>query len=141
MTLRAFGYEPGMRNMKVLTFGTAGALLAASLPAMAAPDTQAAALTALQTIKSDATAISAGKYATKADLQAPAREIALAWNQAAGILGKDGNVRVEMKVANDSITEFERDWQELSKARVSAKNVSTSVGDLIDATKGSGSSS
>lgn len=125
----------------MLTLGTFGAVLAASFPAMAASGDHAAALTALQTIKSDATAISAGKYATKADLQAPAREIALAWSQAAGILGKDGNLRVEMKVANDTITDFERNWQETGKARASAKSVSTSVGDLIDATKSSGSSS
>ncbi len=124
-----------MRNIKMFSLLTLGAALAGS-PVMAASGTHATALAALQTIKSDATAISAGKYATKADLQAPAREIALAWSQAADILGKDGNLRVEMKVANDTITDFERNWQESGKARISAKSVSTSVGDLIDAAKG-----
>ena len=126
-----------MRNSKMLTLGTIGALLLSSLPAMAASDTHTTALAALQTIKSDATAISTGKYTTKADLQAPAREIALAWGQATDILGKDGNVRVEMKVANDDITEFERNWQQSGKARSSAKSVTQSVGDLIDAAKSS----
>lgn len=130
-----------MRNIKLLTLGSMAALLAASLPAVAASDSHATALAALQTIESDATAISAGKYATKADLQAPAREIALAWGQATDILGKDGNVRVELKVANDTITEFEHNWQESGKARASAKSVSTSVSDLIDATKSSKASS
>jgi hypothetical protein len=129
-----------MRNIRLLTVGTLGAVLAGALPAAAAGNSSAA-LPALQTIQRDATAIAAGRYPSKAELQAPAREIALAWSQAANILGADGNVRVELKVANDSVTELERNWQQSDKARSDAKSVASSVSDLIDATKHSGSSS
>jgi hypothetical protein len=116
-------------------------VVAGALPAGAAAPSPATALPALQTIQRDATAIAAGRYASKSELQAPAREIALAWSQAANILGSDGNVRVELKVANDSVTELERNWQHSDKARSDAKSVASSVSDLIDATKQSGSPS
>ena len=130
-----------MRNTRLLPIVTFAIAVAGALPAGATAASPATALPALQTIQRDATAIAAGRYASKAELQAPAREIALAWSQAANILGTDGNVRVELKVANDSVTELERNWQQSAKARSDAKNVASSVSDLIDATKQSGSSS
>lgn len=130
-----FGYDACMRNLTTLALSAAGAVAFATVPATAASDGHAAAFTALQTVRRDATAISAGRYPTKAALQAPAREIALAWSQAADVLGKDASIRVEMKMANDSVTKFEQSWQQADKARATAKDVSTSVADLIDAAK------
>ncbi len=129
-----------MRNIRLLTLSTLAAGLAGMLPAAATTASPATALPALQTIQRDATAIASGRYPSKAELQAPAREIALAWSQAANILNSDGNVRVELKVANDSVTELERNWQKSDKARSDAKSVASSVSDLIDATKQSASS-
>ncbi len=130
-----------MRIFDVLTLSVAGIFAMGMVPATAASPDQSAAIAALKTIQRDATAISAGRYTTKAELQSPAREIALSWSQAADALGKDGSVRVEMKIANDSITKLERDWQSSDKARSDAKSVTSSIGDLIAAAQSNASSS
>jgi hypothetical protein len=89
----------------------------------------------LQLIQKSADEIAAGQYKTKDQLQAPARSIALAWSKAEPMLAKSGSALVETKFANQSIATFERDWQSPVKARSDAKDVSQTVGDLINAQK------
>jgi len=106
----------------------AAALLTAALPAQAKP-LDKSTVTDLQTIKSNADRIAAGRYTGKA-LQAPAREIALAWARVAPSLSRNGEVLVETKMANASISALERDWQTSKNIRDEAQDVSTSVADI-----------
>ncbi len=122
-----------MRFIGMLSLGVSVAFVCGTLPAVAAAPDRSAAIAELKMIQRDAGDISAGKYTSKAALQSPAREIALAWDKASTDLGKDGSVRVELKLANDSITQLEKDWQTSGKARSDAKSVTSSVADLIAA--------
>ncbi len=90
-------------------------------------------LAALQTIRRDADSIASGRVRGKQQLDAPAREIAIAWSKAVAELDNDGNVRVEREIANKSITKLESSYKIGDRARTAAKDVSADVGDLIDA--------
>ncbi len=105
-------------------------------PAMAAsPKISADTLAALQTIKRDAGNIASGKVHGKAQLDAPAHEIAVAWAKATNELNSDGNVRVETTVTNKSIAQFEQSYASDAKARAAAKDLAADVDDLLSATK------
>lgn len=111
--------------------------IAAAVLATAAVPAQAKALdpnvvTDLRTIKTNADQIAAGRYTGKA-VQGPAREIALAWARIAPALSRNGEVLVETKMANASISTLERDWQTSKNVRGEAKDVSASVADLQSA--------
>ena len=124
--------------LTTLTLGSAVALAAAS-STQAAGQVDASVATSLKTIQRDADAIAAGHYSGKA-LQAPAHEIGAEWYKVAPILMKNGSVLVETRMTNATITAFEKDWQHSGKARSAAKDVSSSVADLITATQTSGAS-
>ncbi len=88
---------------------------------------------ALAAIRRDADAVASGKYKGKGQLQAPARDIALQWSKVEPMLAADGNVLVETKMANASVTTFENDWQKKADMRDEARDLSSSVADLVDA--------
>ena len=69
-------------------------------------------------------------------LQAPAREIALQWQKIEPVLATDGNVLVETKMANATVATFEKDWQSKRDIRGEAKDLSGTIGDLVDAERG-----
>ena len=107
----------------------------AASPAVAA-DGQSArpeVTAALAAIREDADAVASGKLRGKGALQGPARDIAVRWSKVAPILATDGNVLVETKMANASVTAFEKDWQTKSDMRSEAKDLSDNIGDLVDA--------
>ncbi len=123
------------RNVAVaalFALGTVGAVAAT------APASKDSVVAALQVIQRDADAIAAGKYHGKS-LQAPAHEIGAKWYEIEPVLSKNGAVLVETRMANASITTFDQDWKHNREARKSAKDVSSSVADLLAAEKGSGS--
>lgn len=124
---------PFANFVKTLALGSVVALAAG--PAFAASETDPAVMTSLTTIKNDADQIAAGRFKDKQQLQAPAHEIGAEWYKVEPILAKSGGVLVETRMANASITAFARDWQQTNKARSAAKDVSSSVADLIAATK------
>ncbi len=88
---------------------------------------------ALAAIRQDADAVASGKFKGKGQLQAPARDIALQWSKIEPMLAADGNVLVETKMANASVTTFENDWQKKADMRDEARDLSSSVADLVDA--------
>jgi hypothetical protein len=96
------------------------------------PDVDAA----LAAIRSDATAVAEGKYRSHADLQAPARDIALQWDKIEPVLAADGDVLVETKMANASVASFEKDWQSKRDVRAEAKDLRATIGDLVAAENG-----
>lgn len=85
---------------------------------------------ALTIIQHDADAIAAGKYHGKS-LQAPAHQIGIQWYKVEPTLAKNGAVLVETRMANQAITAFDKTWKQNGKARDAAKDVSSSVGDLL----------
>ena len=117
-------------------FFAMAALAAAFLPtatfATSGKHVDPAVLSALKSIKRNADAVAAGRLTGKA-LQGPAREIALAWSKAAPALASNGDAIVETKIANASISAFERDWQTSKNIRSEAKDVSSNVSDLVGA--------
>ncbi len=119
------------RNVAVAALFAIGT---AAAGAATAPATNDDVIAALQVIQRDADAIAAGKYHGKS-LQAPAHEIGVKWYQIEPILAKDGTVLVETRMANDAIVAFDKDWKSNGQARKSAKDVSTSVAQLLDAEK------
>jgi hypothetical protein len=118
----------------------ASAALAAltSAPAFAEAQKQVdpAVVASLKTIRQDADMIASGKVRGKAALQAPAREIAMQWAKIAPGLSVDGEVMVETKMANASISALEKDWQSGKDVQGEAKDVSSNIGDLTDAATG-----
>ena len=115
----------------------AGALFAlgtVAAGAATAPASNDGVVAALQVIERDANAIAAGKYHGKS-LQAPAHEIGAKWYAIEPVLSKNGAVLVETRMANASITAFDQDWKHNREARKSAKDVSSSVADLLAAEK------
>ena len=120
-------------TVKTAALGTAFALVGIGAgTASAMSDSEVSA--SLKMIQHDADAIAAGKYAGKG-LQAPAHEIGAEWYKVEPILAKNGSVLVETRMANASITTFSHSWQHSDKVRSAAKDVSSSVADLISATK------
>ncbi len=113
-----------------VVFGAAATQAAADAADAANPAVEAS----LKTIQHDADEIAAGHYSGK-QLQAPAHEIGVEWYKVEPILAKNGSVLVETRMANASITTFGKSWQQPSKARSAAKDVSSSVADLLTATK------
>lgn len=91
-----------------------------------------ATASALATIERDAKSVAAGRFRGRS-LQSPAREIGVAWSRAARVLARNGDVLVETKMANVSITKFEAEWRSEPKARTEAKDVAGKIADLIAA--------
>jgi len=118
---------------KLVRASLAVALLATvAMPASAKPLDRGTAA-ALATIKRDADGIAAGRYGSS--LQSPAHEIGVAWYEAARSLANNGDVVVEMKMTNASITKFEADWRDGKRARIAARDVSVRIAELIAATR------
>lgn len=124
------------RIIASVAFGATVALGSAATQATAdaANAANPAVEASLRTIQRDADEIAAGHYTGKA-VQAPAHEIGVEWYKVEPILAKNGGVLVETRMANASITTFEKDWKQSDKARSAAKDVSSSVADLLTATK------
>ncbi len=85
---------------------------------------------ALQIIRRDADRIAAGQYHGKS-LQAPAHQIGVQWYKVEPILAKNGGIIVEMRMANRAIATFDKTWKNNQKARGAAKDVSSTIADLI----------
>ena len=120
--------------MKISTaLATLGFVAAATQVAVAKP-LDPATTSALATIARDAKAVASGLYRGRS-LQAPAREIGVAWYAAEKVLARDGDVLVETKMTNASITKFETDWQNEPLARAEAKEVASQVADLLVAAR------
>ena len=108
-------------------------LSAAVAPVFAKPLTPSIS-SALAKIERDAEAVATGRV-SGASVQGPAREIALAWASVEPALLKNGDVLVETKMANTSITAFEADWQHAKSLKSEANEVKSRVADLVAASK------
>ncbi|GAC1557524.1 MAG: hypothetical protein NVS3B17_06260 [Vulcanimicrobiaceae bacterium] len=89
---------------------------------------------ALATIERDADAVARGRVSGPS-VQGSAREIALRWASVAPVLMRDGDLLVEAKMANASITAFEADWRRSSFARANAREVRARIVDLVAAAR------
>ncbi len=125
-----------MQFLRLARVAAAGAGLAIGMTAAAGAAqgtmSNTDVITALHVIQHDADAIAAGKYKGKS-LQAPAHEIGVKWYNVEPALAKNGSVLVETRMANATITAFDKSWRHNGKARDAAKDVSSSVASLISA--------
>ena len=126
-----------MQRVRISIAFALPALALATMTAASATDGQSNTpdvLAGLKSIRQDADRVSTGKVAGKA-IESPARDIALQWSKIAQKLADDGNVLVETKMANADIATFEKDWQTKKDIRSEAKDVSSSIADLVGAEK------
>lgn len=123
-----------LRSTRIFAIGALFAMGATVADAATATISNHDVVAALQIIQRDADAIAAGKYRGKS-LQAPAHEIGAKWYQIEPRLARNGDVLVEVRMANAAITAFDTNWKHNGQARKSAKDVSTNVAQLIAAEK------
>jgi hypothetical protein len=121
-----------MRRTSLITVITiAGALLGAVSNATATDLSSTQVTKSLETIKAQADAIASGHDKTPVDVRDAARTIGVEWGKVAPVVTQE--FLVETRFANRSIATFEHEWQNATKARADAKDVSSSIAQLIDA--------
>ncbi|MBC5798816.1 MAG: hypothetical protein GIX03_03525 [Candidatus Eremiobacteraeota bacterium] len=126
-----------MQFLRLTGVAALGAAFAVGTVAAGATDSTMSnndVMAALHVIQRDADRIAAGKYHGKS-LQAPAHEIGVKWYRVEPTLAKNGVVIVETRIANASITAFDKTWRQNGKARSAAKDVSENVASLTTALK------
>lgn len=111
------------------------AIAAALVPSLASakPLTQSVGK-ALAQIERDADAVASGRVSDRAIVD-PARTIGMAWEKIEPKLVRNGDVLVETKMVNASITAFEADWKKPASARADAGRMKARIVDLIAAAK------